>query len=219
MFDNLFIIQASPRSGSHMLGLALRQHPDISYFDELLNSFAMGHLANLPAIDVLNKAELQCKTARWGFTLHNDVGVLHSLKHRDIWPLLIDKSVIKLRRNNKLEQAVSLARASRTRQWLSTPKRNKPKAQPLSYDEVVNAYCRLVYCEQHFERYVALNNVLNVSYEDLVHDWQPTVNKVLDFLGLKQMDLQSVTTKTGHPVAEQVDIHTLKDTVLDGVIV
>lgn len=90
---------------------------------------------------------------------------------------------IRIRRDDRLRQAVSLARAFETQQWLAC----QPVSREAEYDSALIARCEAMITahEAGWDDYFARRGVepLCVTYEMLAKDHDATIRRILAFLG------------------------------------
>ena len=102
-------------------------------------------------------------------------------------------SWIHISRGDLLAQAVSLARANRTNQWNTRRVPNHRRAPSLEYDDaaVLSAYRVLAEAAAQWPRFFEQAGItpISVVYEDLDAEYEPTVRRVLDGLGIDVGDI------------------------------
>jgi trehalose 2-sulfotransferase len=103
---------------------------------------------------------------------------------------LPDMRVIWLRRQGMVARAISLFRAHQTGTWYQpVGKAAVPGNQALNFDfeEIHISYCLGSFEEECWQRFFQENEISPhyVVYEELVADYESTVRRVLEFLGIK----------------------------------
>lgn len=95
----------------------------------------------------------------------------------------VPESWVRIRREDRLRQAVSLARAFETQQW----KAGQKALREAEYDPALIARCETMIGSQEaaWDDYFARRGIrpLCVTYEALAGDYQATLGRVLDHLG------------------------------------
>ncbi len=184
-----FMILSSPRSGTHMLRTALRNHTNIVARSELFNpDFIKDHPfgPETPAQEILDKyifRDYPRSVERVGFILHRSGTPFGDWP--DLWPMLeADTSlyIISLRRRNLLRRYLSY-------QVMRTFRGKKP--QPLTFDPVTLEK-DFLYQEQEvaaFDQRFAQHPLLVIYYEDLCEHYQQTLEQVLNFLRVKPQQI------------------------------
>ena len=184
-----FIILSSPRSGTHMLRTALRNHPDIAARSELFNPDFQRDKPfgpDTPALEILNKyifREYPSNMKMVGFIIHRSGTPFGDWP--DLWPMLQeDKSiyVISLRRRNLLRRYLSY-------QVMRTFRGAPP--QPLAFDpEALKK--DFIYQEKEieaFDQQFAGHPLMKVYYEDLCANYDQMLKGILKFLKVKHRKL------------------------------
>lgn len=184
-----FIILSSPRSGTHMLRTALKNHPNIAARTEVFNPDFLHDRPfgpQTPAKEILNKhiyRDLPAKIQMLGFIIHRSGAPFGNWP--DLWEMLQDDKdiyVISLRRRNLLKRYLSY-------QVMRTFKGSPPK--PLTFDP--EALKKDFICQQKevdaFDERFAGHPLIKVYYEDLCTDYHRTMKKIQRFLKVKPQKL------------------------------
>ena len=204
-YNNVFMIQAIPRTGSHMLGLGLAQHDDIKYYDELFNRYDPSWQGEERGntLSLLIEKYLGARKPCWGFAIHETLPYLYN-QAKEIWSQTYHKMrVIKLRRRQELEAVVSYIKAAKTGQWtvLQPNTQIRNSVEPITAKEIMIVYNMFKQTEEIAEQ-LRFPRTITVFYEDLVNDWERQTRRVLTFLGLDYQAIQPTTIKTGKSLRE-----------------
>lgn len=193
-----FILLSSPRSGTHMLRTALRNHPNIAARTELFNPDFLKDKAydrHTPEKTILNDyvfrsypRDIKCV----GFIIHRSGTPWGDWP--DLWEMLqADKSiyVISLRRRNLLRRYLSY-------QTMRTFRGSPPK--PLTFDPVIleQDFEHQAQEIEQFDRNFAGHPLLKIYYEDLCVDYHPNLRKVQKFLRVQPQKIW--TDMEGKPI-------------------
>jgi LPS sulfotransferase NodH len=107
----------------------------------------------------------------------------------DLFPNL---HYIWLTRRDKVRQAVSLFKALQTKIWISFRRRENRVPQPAAYDfnRIHRCLQYLVLQEAGWQEYFTSASMtpLTIVYEDFVNEYEETIWRVLDYLGLEHPD-------------------------------
>ena len=184
-----FIILSSPRSGTHMIRTALRNHPNIVAHTELFNpDFLKDKPFNrhTPEEIILTQHIFRnyphnVKTV--GFIIHRSGTPFGDWPN--LWEILQknqDIFVISLRRRNLLRRYLSY-------QVMRTFRGAPPK--PLIFDPEIlkNDFIEQKKEIDLFDEHFASHPLIKVYYEDLCKDYHHTVKSVQLFLGIKPMKI------------------------------
>ena len=204
-----FVIVSLPRSGTHMLRSVLNEHPEIRTEIEIFNEHfdPCKQWLGRPAGWVLDNVAWRENSARIrGFTAHLDQGQPWKLWEH----LLTIKGVrfVCLRRQNVLEQYVSLQEALLHHQWHAV---NRPEDLPALRTlrlepAAVEGYFQTTAAHWNwFERTFSRRPRQAVSYEDLCARTELVSRQVQQFLGAAVIEgLRPQTVKVGRPASELV---------------
>lgn len=206
-----YLIAASPRSGSQLLGALLTSTGLAGSPDEHFNPWHMGDATNFFPADLLYGPEyiqqlIENRTSPngvFGTKAHflqvvNFVG-LDRLEH--LYPVPL--KYISLRRRDFIRQGISLARAVQTNSYNSN--------MPAESDPIYNYY-QIVQCirEVHvdakgWETYFHQRGIqpLRIIYEDFVNDQSVTLHRIFDFL---KIDIPVDYKATAPPLRRQADL-------------
>ncbi|MEM6394232.1 MAG: sulfotransferase [Planctomycetota bacterium] len=208
-----FVILSYQRSGSTLLNDLLNHHPHIVCYSEVLcGPFPMFYLDGFN-----HHAKGLKRYRRWapdhflnrlvfggytpdtqavGFKLFPD----HYAAYQDAFDRTLAQHPFKfihLRRHNRLATYLSLARAEQTQVWSSNDQQapQAEQAAPLSI-RLDPAACLAFFqqreAEEHdFEQCFAGHPLLRLTYEELAEQREPTLHRVLEFLGLEPMPLET----------------------------
>lgn len=219
-----YIICASPRSGSHLLGEALQNTGVAGVPDEYFHSDAQGHLQNQTGgiaeqYGQKTLEEFQDLVLELGSTPNGVFGVKISpfhltdiVKNYQTLPqyknleafelletLLYEPKYIWLTRRDKVRQAVSWFKAEQTNIWRKTQASQTNLKQQPTFDYIGIETCRLRIenAEQYWQTYFKEHNItpFKVIYEDLVEAYEETALKILEFLGIPHPETLSFSNR------------------------
>jgi LPS sulfotransferase NodH len=222
-----YIICTAPRTGSTLLAQALTSTGRAGKPNEFFDIYEHNEAFWLKTLNIANPAEYLPKIIDAG-TTENGVFGLKLLWHQS--PALMAKvkaaipalakgadnglshallsvafdtpmQYVWLRRRNKLAQAISYYRASRTGIWRTTaagPTSGDPSLEPEFDYELISQFLSAVTSfdalwQQFFQRNRL--KVLMLVYENLVADNAISVMSVLDFLGIARDDVSVATPR------------------------
>lgn len=160
-----FVIGCTPRTGSNLLGLSLAQHPDIEYANEWFNPIH-GRPSNSASLLKL-------------FPFHRKGNWIEFDR------LLEHSQVIYLFRENTEAQLDSWERAAYSGIWSNDQREPEPSTLAINMRK----------CLRQAESMFSKRSVLQISYEQMVADWDDTIRKVLTVMELKQMQLPQAVSK------------------------
>lgn len=184
-----YVLCTTPRSGSHFLGHLLQGTGLFGYPLEYFNPLNFPEWQKRAIAEGADEVVAFLENKRttpngcFGIKLHYS----HLTKAVEVIGLrrLIDTSrFVLLRRRDVLGQAISWARASQTRAWIS----GMPELAPASYDRAAVAY-RLNLVLEHtagWQRFLAENGVLplELTYEDVMANPADAMAKIADLLNI-----------------------------------
>lgn len=209
----MFVILTQPRTGSELLTVALRDHPDLRVESELLNPKRYGHWRDrsFPGNDTIfdQTDDLagfvdHCFTRVDGFKITYDqithdspvTALLHGKEHL---------KVVFLERD-PLESAISHWFAATSKIWQRTEHvavDDQPAEVPADY---VQKFCAAARRDHSF--YTALfqnHGCLTVRYVDLITNWHDSSGIVQTFLGVPERLLSKPFSKRlNKPLGELV---------------
>lgn len=192
-----FMILSSPRSGTHMLRTSLDRHPGIVALTEVFNPDWTPDAdfdEDTPAPVILNDhvfCEYPPEVGAVGFALHRSDARLGNWPH--LWRRLEEDKqlwVISLRRENLLRRYLSF-------QIMVAPESEPRRPKVFSPGELQAEFERREAESAVFDRRFAGHPLLQVSYERLCTDYQPTVARVQAFLGVPARPLAPGTEWSG----------------------
>ena len=114
---------------------------------------------------------------------------------------------VRIRRIDRLQQAVSAARAQQTQRWSA----DLPEIQPPTYnaDDISFQLARLKEEDENWDAYLAAIGAtpLQITYEELDADYEGTVRKVLDYIGAPTAVIppQRLSRQADHLNAEWIE--------------
>jgi LPS sulfotransferase NodH len=210
------LICSMPRSGSNLLSYALEDtglvgrpreyfgaRNEIGYVEE----WGLPRWYSLRSYLRKLVAESMTPNGAWGAHIHQfDFTDLIGRAREEFGETLSDRELfdacfpnprcIFIRRADRVRQAISWLRAGDSGQWLRLPGEpvsDRMTRLDINFDEVDHWIQDFSEQESKWREFFARNNLSphEVTYEDLVGDYQATVLGVLDYLGLKpRADLQ-----------------------------
>jgi len=200
-----FMILSSPRSGTHMLRTALNNHPQIVCHSEMFNpDFIISEDYDVSASDhqILQEEifkDYADSVDAVGFILHRSRARFGDWP--DLWrKLQADKNIkiILLHRNNLLRRHLS-------HQVMRAKKTHKDVIQTFSAFELAKEFSAMQQELVDFSERFAAHSILKISYEDMCNDYQETIGKVQNYLGLERRDIQpSISKNESMPLSEAI---------------
>jgi LPS sulfotransferase NodH len=216
-----FVVLGHGRTGSNLLHAAMRQHPRVRVFGELFHD-SEEKRAQWPAaglywhtgedpVPFLERTAYAPSPNGEILAAGFRIFYYHSKTDRRVWEYLADEDavrVIHLSRRNLFETLVSRRVALLTGEWKRTASDAAPS--PIEPFEIDPDACReyfdsitryRAWARTHF----AGHPMLELFYEDLVADFQPTLDRVFRFLGVDPVQTRMVYEKQARiPAREQV---------------
>ena len=226
-----FVILSTARSGTHLIGRALQNHPEIiDRYEMFMGEPDLAVLArhwNVPAEDVIRLhatdapafLEAYVFASPWrgrtvaGFHLFYDQKALSDPAQPWRWlNQQGDVRVVHLLRRNQLRRLLSLKTAVETGKWTLWAE-NQPAGRGL--DPPVKVELRLRYVQKALETFRVQRDEarqrlsalpqLDLFYEDLVGDFAVQMGRLQDFIGATRIDLPARTVKQGvGPLEERI---------------
>ena len=204
-----FIILCQPRTGSHLLGNTLANHPTIHMRREILHH-KQDHGLPDAGRDRLLAALENPSYAASGCHMHAyqpDPEWPEWRTFEPAWDALADDSTIKviyLRRDDTLAQLVSWRMAEKFG-WHKQPVENRPKIHinraELMWFRRWNHKC----FEQRLDR-LREHEILPIVYETMCDEWSATIRTVQEFIGVDVLDLPQATRKgETRPLSEVIE--------------
>jgi len=206
-----FIILSHGRSGSTLLTRSLDAHPNITCYAEVFNAIEADRATAatrkyLDGEDPVSFCHEQIYTASReasaiGFKLHVNQ-MQKSEEQRALWSFLRtnrDINIIFLRRKNLFDSYVSNQRALHSGRWRREPGESVVAGylEPLSIN---TAHCESVMRWQRQRIEQAMENFqdhrrFDITYEDLVSDFQNKLNSIFSFLGVREHSIKPSLAK------------------------
>ena len=206
--SSLFCINSTPRAGTHLLGAALHTHPDMHVYGEIFHRHHHDGqvFKNETVAQALVRLQRREDAPVIGFCVHRNAvpSVEREIHKRAERQLPSDLQTIIVWRENLFRQFVSLRRAQSIGQWTVVQGQKMPKFKSVSLTmkETIDFFRRMERTNRYPpQRYT---HKMRISYEELVDDFQGTIDNVLVFLDVKPMKLEPVTVKTGVPLRKAV---------------
>ncbi|MGF1477666.1 MAG: sulfotransferase [Geminicoccaceae bacterium] len=210
-----FVTFTRGRTGSNLLASLLASHPQVRQHRELFGEFALSHGFILDEIRSLGPQRYFRRSTQ-RMLLERAVGVKFLYHHLsrayarrwdvpDLPSLLSaikeDRSIriIHLKRRNLLKTLVSWKMAAATGEWESqtgpSSGNTKPQTITLTGEECLAEFRRTERLERHFDKIFVNHPFAEVAYEDLIENKTGESARVLDFLSLQHVDLQTPLKK------------------------
>jgi trehalose 2-sulfotransferase len=188
-----YVLCTTPRSGSHFLGHLLQRSGSFGYPLEYFNPLNLPEWQKRAAAEGASEVVEFLESKRtspngcFGIKLHYS-HLTRAVEVIGLRPLIDRWRFVLLRRRDVLGQAISWARASQTRAWIS----GMPELAPASYDRAAVAY-RLTLVLEHtagWQRFLAENGVLplELTYEDVMANPADAVARIADLLRIDLPD-------------------------------
>ena len=133
----------------------------------------------------------------------------HNKKSKSVWEYFFDLDslrVVHLQRHNRLRTYVSLLRARESGRWVRQKKDNVQEKQPVHVD-VEKWHEHMAYMDRRRReamRYVQHCKMHEVSYTDLVDDWEGSLHRIQDFLGVPKVSLPVKTARQNPEPLQQL---------------
>lgn len=188
-----YIICSSPRSGSTLLSQALRDmgigHPGEYLNPSLLDTKSPGErqafMKPTPTAYVERLKETVAVNGIFALKTHYMDLARYPEIADHVGTLFPDAEYISITRRNLLRQAISAAKAAQTMAWTSDLEERK-QARFNYYAILKNVIVTLREIEW-WDKFFARHGIkpLRVVYEDLDEDFEGTLRRVMDFLGVK----------------------------------
>lgn len=186
-----FIIISHARSGSNLLLNALNSHPNIIAEHEIFAAHNRNIGENFqPTLDNLFRKRPESAKA---------VGckIFYYHLNQDEWRQISEipeLKVIHLKRKNALSMIVSMKVAFKTDQWgIASEAERIDAAQKqvhLDYDFLRQRFEQIELWEKNMPKLFDRSPIQNVFYQDLVGQYQQTVESLFSFLDLPQISLE-----------------------------
>jgi LPS sulfotransferase NodH len=189
----VFAIAAVPRSGTTLLGKALRATgvagAPMEYFNARVMADYHQRWGAMTVVELRDRL-LQLRTSPnglFGFSVQWDQFLRHFGRNDcpDFRHLLVPSKIIFMTRVDQVRQAISWARAAQTDQWSSEM---APRQEP-RYNRRLIFECieKILQIEALWRQYFAVKKIvpLELTYETLAQDFDGTFRRVTDFLGVE----------------------------------
>lgn len=197
-----FLLLTSPRSGTHMLKSSLDAHPNVVCLTEMFNPDYIqgkyGYDDSMPAPQVLEKyiyKDYEPEVKAVGFCLHR-LGARFG-NWPNLWNILQNTDglyVISLRRENLLRRYLSV-------QLQQIRNLDSSQLKPISFEpeKLLEDFNRQRKKVAEFNQRFSDHPTINVTYEQLCEDYEGTMKKLQDFLGVPVVELKPGTGKRNNP--------------------
>jgi hypothetical protein len=205
----LFIIVSLPRSGTHMLRTLLNQHPNIRTESELFNEDAKPSRKWRK-----NSAQWVLENIAWCESAEQIRGCVAHLGQGHTWgiwqhlPNLADVRYLCIRRQNWVEQYLSLREALVHRHWQAYRNEQPPPVRAMTFQphEMERYFHQVQAHWDWFEQTFADRPQLTVWYEEMCIHTEAISRQTQQFLGADVMEgLQPDTVKVGRPAKELIE--------------
>ena len=203
-----FVVVSLPRTGTHMLRTLLNEHPNIRTETELFNEHSK------PCRKWSKRsAQWVLSNIAWRKGPQQIRGCMIHLCHGYQWGIwqhlmsLDDVRYVCLKRENLLEQYLSLQQALVHKKWQTYRHQKTPPVQrmELKPEDAKRYFGETQDQWAEFERAFCNRPRCYVSYEELCGQKDAASRRVQEFLGAQFMaDLQSDTVKVGRPARELI---------------
>lgn len=225
-----FVILALARTGSNLLASSLRSNPEVLCYGELFNNalpekilweyprrfdWYAKRLRNKSTSRFLSKyvyRESQAKAV--GFKLFTYHG--HYM-WQDIWDVMESVEglrVIHLKRENLLRQYLSTVIAEATSEWVK--KTDQQITVKLDPGETIKYFQQIRDWEHMRDDRLQANARLDISYEQLRNQYNETMAKVQDFLGVNHRKTRPTTSKQSRGLSDSIENYGELATALAG---
>ena len=205
-----FLISSYPRCGTHMLVSALQKHPDLTVHGEVFCPTAIdGDHGITETSKVLGEfwdGPMTGFAAHAYIGRHNRVFKANPRIFGDLWQKLPKNiPVISLRRKDLLARHVSHLRAQKQKDWVRFSGRgNKRFTVKVDPTRLKTDAQDVKECWRKVD--VEYPNREVVFYEDLVHNWEETIARVLDAIGCDRAELSPETQRQNPPFVLTEDV-------------
>lgn len=207
------IIIADARTGSNLLGYALDGHDEINYGDEILSEsvFVINdyckkwyinhgiHINRLPRISsemrevVASPEYIDYVTKEYNlFKL-----LYYHIKNSRLIEYICSGifKIIHLKRKSVIDKCISLLVAQRDDGFLYWKKPIKKRPIHIKIETLNSMINTMIVNEQSWSERLKNIAVLNIYYEDMVDNWDETIELCLDFMNLEHQKLPKTTFK------------------------
>lgn len=206
--DKVYVIASTGRSGSHMLGHALRDTGKFGFPLEYTNPSNLEEWKRRFNTQSLEEVFARIKSKRtspngvFGIKVHYhhlaQFGGFEGL--RAFFP---NAYYILLSRNDVLKQAVSMSIASQTGQWIAE---QEATAEGTDYDgDQIDTFLRQIILDTASWRYTLAAsgaNYMELDFNSVRHDLSGTIQTLAEFIGIDihvdDIPTQQVTSKQGN---------------------
>jgi LPS sulfotransferase NodH len=179
------ILLSQPRTGSTLLCDYLTMAGDIGICDEWINPILLKKVGDYIGAqsfsEILGWILSRTASPQGIVTINIQIPHLIHLKKAGIEFNMKGKRIVYLMRSNKIEQAISLAKARKTKLYvkLGDEKINNPD---LNYSEVAAALATICQYDGLSQKILVHKKYLEIAYEDVVAN-ELVIDKVFDYLG------------------------------------
>ena len=210
----MYVVFAMPRTGSHFLQTGIDQHPDVEGRLELLNPVHDYKVdgqnireAENPESHVRHLAQYAGSTDKeFGFITHIQASMYRPMIMRALNQSL--DVVIRLTRDNILRRIVSLRKAQATQQWRVWEDRDESQESATFEIRERDFAAALNIQDYHSRIHDGISDpvYVEVVYEELTTDYQGTLNRVWEALGLEPVPVEEKLVKqTPEPIEDLVE--------------
>ena len=195
-----YVIASTPRSGSTLLGKLLANTNLAGVPHEYLHDkHSKDYLSrwNIEKnIEHYIKELYKFRTSEnniFGIKIHYHQLKNFNLVDTDLLSILHSPKFIFIKRKNKIEQAISFAKALQTKQW-AIENNEKSKEAIYIYKEIELALSQLHKEEKQWEDFFKDNNIeyFTLFYEDFTSDLNAWIRKILNYLEIDHTKLTKI---------------------------
>ena len=190
-----FFMVSQARSGTHMIRSVLRVHPSVTMWYDF-HADLVGHPGALPAFLEAEYTKYSQESCVGGFTHFIGVDINENYETwEDNWAHFnrLQDRVIVVTRTNTLSRYLSILIAESTNKWDC----DSPRTSNQRIELNLQAYLEHLEFFRRNDRKIMgwIYPYLAVTYEELVNDWDCTIRKVYDYVGLEWNDPKPTTHK------------------------
>lgn len=208
-----WMIMGYPRCGTHMLVSALNSHPELSCGGEAFNPATPAGSHVFSAVPQV--LERSWPTQRSGFAVHSSIDRMgyplnmasSMYGYTDFWKHIPDYTpTILLTRRNLLERYVSQLVAMKTGVWNSDDPAKRNNVYASVYVDI-NAFMQdMKYVQDCWDNAAAyFKYSLSVVYEDMLADFDGTMQRIQQYLHVPYVQVQPETVKLSVSMQETVE--------------
>ena len=217
-----FIILGRSRSGSNFLRGLLNAHSRIIVLGELFQNQASigwaypGYMQNRQLLSLFRKEPVRFLESKVFKRFPKPIKAVgfkifyYHAQNNDwipVWDYLIRQNglkVIHIKRNNILRTHLSRKLAALTDTWIDTTGgKDNHQGITLEYEECLRDFVQTREWEQAHDRNFSDHEILQITYEDLAHDYAREMARLQDFLGVTPEEVKPQTFKQSSRLLSQ----------------